>query len=60
MADTTYSLANKIALITGGTRGIGRAISLRLAQAGADIAVCAKRTDTFTTFNNEIAQLGRK
>ncbi len=60
MADTTYSLANKIALITGGTRGIGRAISLRLAQAGADIAVCAKRTDTFTAFNNEIAQLGRK
>ena len=37
-------LANKVAIVTGSSRGIGKAIALELASLGADVVVCA-RTD---------------
>jgi glucose 1-dehydrogenase len=39
----SYRLEGKIAIITGGDEGIGRAIALRLAAEGADIAFCYRR-----------------
>jgi len=55
------SLAGRVALVTGGSRGIGRAIALGLARDGADIAVnYRKDLDSAETTVAEIESLGRK
>ncbi len=55
-------LSNKVAVVTGSARGIGKAIALRLAEAGADIVVndIAAAAETLEGTANEIKALGRK
>lgn len=53
-------LEGKVALVTGGSRGIGRAIALRLAAAGADIALCARSVQAAEDVGKEIEALGRR
>ncbi len=53
-------LLGKTALVTGGARGIGRAIALRLAKEGADVAICDLNTDVMAPVVAEIQTLGRK
>ncbi len=53
-------LDNKIALITGGGKGIGRAIALAYAQEGADVAICARTTADLDSVAAEVEKLGRR
>lgn len=53
-------LTSKVALITGGARGIGKATTLKLAQAGCDIAIAYyNSSDEAEKLVNEIRELGR-
>lgn len=50
-------LNGKIALVTGGNRGIGKAIALRLASLGADLAICGRDPATLATTRDELRLL---
>ena len=55
-----FSLDGKVALVTGASRGIGRAIALALAEAGADVALAARSADELESAAREIRALGRR
>jgi 3-oxoacyl-[acyl-carrier protein] reductase len=55
---TAIDLEGKRALVTGGNRGIGRAIAEHLAQAGADVAVFARNEESVKETANAIAAKG--
>ena len=52
-------LIGKIAVVTGGGRGIGRATALALAGAGAGVCVCARTTAEIEAVAEEVRRLGR-
>lgn len=55
------SLDNKIALVTGGSRGVGRSIALALAEAGADVAIVYRSASSEAqTVVEEITRSGRR
>lgn len=55
-----FSLAGKIAIVTGGSKGIGRAIALTFAEHGADVAIAARGAAALESTRKEIEALGRR
>jgi 3-oxoacyl-[acyl-carrier protein] reductase len=56
----TSVLQNQVAVITGAGRGIGRAIALRFANAGADVACVSRTAENSEKVAAEVRSLGRK
>jgi NAD(P)-dependent dehydrogenase (short-subunit alcohol dehydrogenase family) len=60
MGYAKLDLNGKSAVVIGGTSGIGRAIALGLAEAGADVAATSRRADQVEATAGEIEALGRR
>jgi NAD(P)-dependent dehydrogenase (short-subunit alcohol dehydrogenase family) len=63
MADISFpsfDLSGKMALVTGGSRGIGYTVALSLANAGADVAVTSRKLEDVQKTAEDIAALGRR
>jgi 3-oxoacyl-[acyl-carrier protein] reductase len=54
----TAPLAGVVALVTGGSRGIGRAIALRLAKLGASVAICGRDVKMLAATEAELKRSG--
>jgi NAD(P)-dependent dehydrogenase (short-subunit alcohol dehydrogenase family) len=55
-----FSLDGKVAIVTGGHGGIGKAIALGLADAGADVIVASRNIEALKPVVKEIEAIGRK
>ena len=60
MSTNLLSLEGKVAVVTGGTSGIGRALSIGLAEAGADVVATARRPQQVDETATAIEALGRQ
>jgi|Deesub1362B_J571_1020462.scaffolds.fasta_scaffold01841_5 3-oxoacyl-[acyl-carrier protein] reductase len=53
-------LKGKVAIVTGGSKGIGRAIALALAREGCSLAICARGKESLEKTKTEIEQTGAR
>src|SRR5690349_4872745 len=60
MAHAAFDLTGKSAVVIGGTSGIGRAIALALADAGADVIATSRRREQVDAVAQEIEARGRR
>lgn len=60
MSIVNFSLENKVALVTGGSRGIGRAIALAFAENGADVVISSRKLPELEQVAEEIKATGSK
>lgn len=55
-----FDLSNKIALVTGGSRGLGREMVLGFARAGADVVIASRKLEACEAVAREVEALGRR
>lgn len=58
--DEQLKLQNKTAIITGGSKGLGKALALRFASEGANVAICSRSEDNLTKARIELHSKGAK
>ena len=58
-AHELFDLSGTVALVTGGSRGLGRAMVLAFARAGADVVIASRKIDSCETAAREVEGLGR-
>ncbi len=56
----SFCLSGRVALVTGATEGVGQYIAFGLAEAGADLVLCGRRSDVLKSVAAEIASCGRR
>lgn len=60
MSMSDFLLTDKVAIVTGGSRGLGEAMALGFAEAGANVAICSRNMTDLEKVAQKIASLGRK
>ena len=58
--DSLLDFTGKVALVTGGSRGLGREMALALAERGADVIITSRKADACAAVAAEIEALGRQ
>lgn len=56
----SFRLDGKVAVVTGASQGLGRAIALGMAEAGADLALVARRAGPLEEMASEVRSVGRR
>ena len=60
MSQNLFDLNGRVAVVTGGTTGLGYAIALGLAGAGADVVPTSRRAEQVAKLQRKIEALGRR
>jgi NAD(P)-dependent dehydrogenase (short-subunit alcohol dehydrogenase family) len=60
MSSSLFDLTGRVAVVAGGTSGIGRTLALGLAQAGADVVATGRRANLVSEISAEIQSVGRR
>ena len=58
--ESLFDLTGKVAVVTGGSRGLGREMVLAFAQRGADVVVASRKIENCEMVADEVRGLGRR